>query len=212
MKITALFIGLFLSIGTISAQDSTGVEKAIAYQQHLDQEFSDSKTSPLPEEKIAIFDGLPFFEVKKELIFKAEFFRTPNESPFAMATTTGGENMFVKYGEVYFVVDGKEYQLNVYRSQRLSTDPAYANYLFVPFTDLTNGKTTYGGGRYLDLYIPEGETILLDFNRAYNPYCAYNPKYSCPVPPAENHLEIPIKAGVKYEKAKADQIEQATER
>ncbi|HET8810491.1 MAG TPA: DUF1684 domain-containing protein [Flavobacteriaceae bacterium] len=200
MKTTVWTISFFLSFGTLFAQDSTAVEKAMAYQQHLNKEFSEPKTSPLPEEKIAKFDGLPFFEIEEELIFEAEFFRTPNESPFAMATTTGGENMFVKYGEVYFSIDGKEYTLNIYQSQRLSADPAYANYLFVPFTDLTNGKTTYGGGRYLDLYIPEGETILLDFNRAYNPYCAYNAKYSCPIPPAENHLEIPIKAGVKYEK------------
>ena len=97
-------------------------------------------------------------------------------------------------------MDGTEYTLNVYQSQQLSTDPDYADYLFVPFTDATNGESTYPSGRYLDLHIPQGETVLLDFNRAYNPYCAYNARYSCPIPPAENHLEIPIKAGVKYEK------------
>ena len=198
MKFTILFVGLCVCSGVLFAQDSTKVEKALAYQQHLNREFSDSKTSPLTAEEIKAFESLPFFEIKDNLIFEAEFFRTPNESPFAMPNTTGGKNMFVKFGEVYFTIGGKEYQLNVYQSQRLSTDPAYADYLFVPFTDLTNGKTTYGGGRYLDLHIPESDTILLDFNRAYNPYCAYNPKYSCPVPPAENHLETPIKAGVKY--------------
>lgn len=141
-----------------------------------------------------------FFDINESLIFNAEFERTPYETPFAMSTSTGGENIFVKYGEVYFTIDGEEHTLSVYQSQRLSTNPEYANYLFVPFTDLTTGKTTYGSGRYLDLQIPEGETVLLDFNRAYNPYCAYNSQYSCPIPPAENNLKIPIKAGVKYVK------------
>lgn len=198
MKKIIVFVCLLVFSGTLFAQDSTLVEKAMAYQQHLNEEFLDVATSPLPKEEIKIFKGLPFFEINKDLIFKAEFLRTPYESPFAMMTTTGGENIFVKFGEVYFTIDDVEYMLNVYQSQRLSTDPAYADYLFVPFTDLTTGKTTYGSGRYLDLRIPEGETVLLDFNRAYNPYCAYNARYSCPIPPAENRLEIPIKAGVKY--------------
>ena len=73
----------------------------------------------------------------------------------------------------------------------------YKDYLFLPFTDPTNGVTTYGGGRYLDLMIPATKVVQLDFNKAYNPYCAYSGNYSCPIPPEENHLEIEIKAGVK---------------
>lgn len=196
-----LLIGLLVcTVNGLFAQDSTAVQKARAYQQHLNEEFADPKTSPLSEEALASFDSLPFFTIDSSLIFNAEFLRTPYESPFVMKTTTDRESMYVKYGEVYFTIEGVEYTLNVYQSQELVTDPAYADYLFVPFTDATNGKTSYGGGRYLDLHIPKGEIILLDFNRAYNPYCAYNAKYSCPVPPAENQLEIPIKAGVKYEK------------
>ena len=201
MKNIICLIG-FLVCGTANlfAQDSTWTEKARAYQLNLNKEFSDLKTSPLPEEKIADFKSLPFFDINKDLIFQAEFFRTPYESPFVMKTTSDRESIYVKYGEVYFTVDGKEYKLNVYQSQQLSADPEYADYLFVPFTDLTNGKSTYGGGRYLDLHIPEGQTVLLDFNRAYNPYCAYNSRYSCPIPPAENDLEVSVEAGVKYEK------------
>lgn len=196
-----LLIGLLVcTVNNLFAQNSTAVQKAKAYQQQLNKEFADPKTSPLSEEALASFDGLPFFTIDSSLIFNAEFLRTPYESPFVMKTTTDRESMYVKYGEVYFTIDGVEYTLNVYQSQELVTDPAYADYLFVPFTDATNGKTSYGGGRYLDLHIPKGEIILLDFNRTYNPYCAYNAKYSCPIPPAENHLEIPIKAGVKYEK------------
>ena len=71
------------------------------------------------------------------------------------------------------------------------------DHLFLPFTDNTNGVETYGGGRYIDLKIPAGNTINIDFNKAYNPYCAYSDKYSCPIPPPENHLDIEIKAGIK---------------
>ena len=72
-----------------------------------------------------------------------------------------------------------------------------ADYLFLPFTDLTSGVDTYGGGRYIDQKIPEGNSIIIDFNQSYNPYCAYNPRYSCPIPPPENDLLIEIMAGVK---------------
>jgi uncharacterized protein (DUF1684 family) len=78
----------------------------------------------------------------------------------------------------------------------LKAKPGYEDYLFLPFSDQTTGVTSYGGGRYLDVRIPQGDTILLDFNRAYNPYCAYNEKYSCPRIPPENHLEVAIPVGV----------------
>ena len=83
------------------------------------------------------------------------------------------------------------------RNIDLSKKPGYANYLFVPITDLTNGEETYGGGRYIDLRGPLGKVVELDFNKAYNPYCAYGGKYSCPIPPIENHLGLRIEAGVK---------------
>ena len=87
--------------------------------------------------------------------------------------------------------------MNIYQNLELISKPEYVDYLFVPFTDLTNGKGSYSGGRYIDTRIPPGKKIVLDFNKAYNPYCAYNGKYSCPIPPEENHLEVEIRAGVK---------------
>ena len=71
------------------------------------------------------------------------------------------------------------------------------NYIFLPFTDMSNGKTSYEGGRYIDLEVPKGDELIIDFNQAYNPYCAYNPKFSCPIPPKRNHLDTFIEAGVK---------------
>jgi uncharacterized protein len=84
----------------------------------------------------------------------------------------------------------------VYQYMKLINVEKYKNDLFLPFTDLTTGKQTHGGGRFLDLKIPDNDEIIIDFNKAYNPLCAYgNPKYSCPIPPKENYLEIKIKAG-----------------
>ena len=105
--------------------------------------------------------------------------------------------IYNKFGKTVFKLNGKKYTLAIYQNVDLVNTAGYEDYLFIPFKDLTNGEDTYGGGRYLDLKIPEGETILIDFNRAYNPYCAYNHNYSCPIPPFENHLKVKIEAGVK---------------
>ena len=114
-----------------------------------------------------------------------------------MPTTTDRMPIYVKYGEAYFELEGQSFKLNIYQNQELITKAEYVDYLFIPFTDATNGETSYGGGRYLDLRIPTGKTITLNFNKSYNPYCAYNGKYSCPIPPSENDISVAILAGVK---------------
>src|SRR5690606_22205799 len=96
-----------------------------------------------------------------------------------------------------FQLKGKEYQLNVYQGQDLMKEEGYEDYLFLPFIDDTNGEESYGGGRYIDLRIPEGDSMVIDFNSAYNPYCAYNEKYSCPIVPRENYVDTEVRAGVK---------------
>jgi len=101
------------------------------------------------------------------------------------------------YGIAKFMLNGKEYSLELYQNPELMQEDGYEDYLFLPYTDLTNGRQTYGGGRYLDLRIPEGNSIILDFNRSYNPYCAYNKKYSCPLVPSVNNLATEVLAGVK---------------
>jgi TonB family protein len=103
------------------------------------------------------------------------------------------------YGYVNFVLRGKEFRMPVYQSRDLMNSAEYADYLFFPFSDKTNGSTTYAGGRYIDLRIPkEGNTIIIDFNKAYNPYCAYNKAYSCPLIPEENQMDIDVLAGVGF--------------
>ena len=127
----------------------------------------------------------------------AEFTRTPNEEPFKMKTTTDRRPIYVKYGQLSFNLKGENYQLNIYQNQGLIEKEGYEDYLFLPFLDETNGLESYGGGRYIDARIPQGDSMLIDFNKSYNPYCAYNDKYSCPIAPRENYLKTRIEAGVK---------------
>ncbi|MDW7694096.1 DUF1684 domain-containing protein [Flammeovirgaceae bacterium SG7u.111] len=172
-------------------------EEILEFQEHLNHEFKDPKESPLTEEDIKTFEHLDFFPINKKYKVTAKFQRTRNSIPFKMKTTTDRTPTYEVYGIATFEFEGKEYKLNIYQSHDLRLMPQYAKHLFLPFTDLTNGKEFYGGGRFMDLEIPEGDSIVIDFNKAYNPYCAYNGKYSCPIPPKENDLSIEVKAGVK---------------
>ncbi|TQI71601.1 hypothetical protein JM79_2541 [Gramella sp. Hel_I_59] len=189
---------LVLSISSIlQAQVLDAVKASEEYQVQLNEDFRDFEESPLEKEDLENFDGLEFFVIDTTYIVEAEFIRTPSESPFEMQTSTSRTSTYVKYGELYFELKGKEFMLNLYQNQSLRSDPEYFDYLFLPFTDETNGISTYVGGRYIDFSIPEEKTVTIDFNRAYNPYCAYSGRYSCPIPPKENHLETSIPAGVK---------------
>ena len=114
-----------------------------------------------------------------------------------MKTTSDRAAEYRKYGELKFQLQGKKFKLNLYQNIKLSQRKGYEDYLFLPFTDASNGEGSYGGGRYIDFRIPKGKEVVIDFNKAYNPYCAYNGKYSCPIPPVENDISVAIKAGVK---------------
>ena len=160
-----------------------------------DREYKDPKQSPLGPGDIAGFKGLFYFKVAPGYRVQARFVRTPDEKKFGMPTTTGRTRIYLKYGELKFVIAGQVQTLSVYQSESLSKTEKYKNHLLIPFTDPTNGKETYGGGRYIDFEIPKSEAVVLDFNLAYNPSCAYNPSFSCPIPPRENHLNLKIKAG-----------------
>ena len=202
---------LFLLVGLIQAveaqSDSSHYFQEIAqYQQELNDEYADPKESPLLPQDRRRFGGLPFYPIDPQYCFTARFVRTPGTPPFTMPTTTPRalprSAIYEKYGEVHFTIDGISYQLPVYQSHQLRETEEYRDHLFFPFTDLTNGDETYGGGRYLDLSIPEGDTVVVDFNKAYHPYCAYNPKYSCPITPKENNLPVAIRAGVRLGEGK----------
>ena len=189
---------LFFLVSIMLSVSATAQEESLEeFQRDMNEKFSDPERTPLSKDDLAQFKKLDFFEIDSAFLVKAHFLRTPAEAPFKMETTTNRKPVYVKYGELYFNIKGKDFKLDVFQNQELISDSEYYNYLFLPFTDLTNGETTYSGGRYLDLRIPEGDSIFLNFNKAYNPYCAYNGDFSCPIVPAENNLEIAVTAGVK---------------
>ena len=178
-------------------QNQFDVSAVAKFQKELNAEYADAKTSPLTAEDLAVFKTLDFYPANETFFVVAKLVRTQKEQPFEMETSTDRKPLYVKYGELYFTISGRDFKLNVYKNIELSKKKEYKDYLFLPFSDLTSGAESYIGGKYIDLRIPKGNTIVFDFNRSYNPYCAYNSKYSCPKVPLENDLDIEIKAGVK---------------
>jgi uncharacterized protein (DUF1684 family) len=206
--IAVLVLGMLVSCGqekkyhdvkndVASNVTSDKLADILLFQKELNAEFKDPETSPLADRFRINFETLDFFEPDTNYVVLAEFIRTPEALPFSMPTTTDRESTEVLYGIAKFTLNGKAHQLEIYQTPELITQEKYKDYLFLPFTDNTNGEETYGGGRYLDLRIPEGNTIILDFNKAYNPYCAYNKKFSCPLVPKVNHVNLKILVGVK---------------
>jgi len=196
MKILLLTLILFFAYhSVILSQDYQ--KSIIEFQDKLNEEFRNPDESPLTVEDREKFDSLAFFPIDEKFRVLAKFERIENAIPFEMKTTTDRLPVYEIYGVATFTLDDIEYKLNIYQSLSLREKEEFKSYLFLPFTDATNGGETYGGGRFIDLLIPEGDQIVIDFNMSYNPYCAYNHSYSCPIPPEENDLNCEIRAGVK---------------
>lgn len=189
---------LFLAISTLTcAQDKEPILGETDWQRQMNADFKDATKSPLKDKDRNDFKGLDFFKFDSAYVVKAKLKRTPDEKPFKMKTTTERLADYVKYGVITFELHGKQHELNIYQNLGLLTKLGYEDYLFLPFLDNTNGDESYSGGRYVEARIPEGDDIVIDFNTAYNPYCAYNDKYSCPIVPRENTLYTKVEAGVK---------------
>ena len=189
-----LFIACFL---VSCGQEKTSVSGETEWQKEMNASFKDASKSPLKEKDLKMFKALEFFPYDSAYIVEATLKRTPDEKPFKMKTTTDRLPEYVKYGEVTFQLKGGTYQLNIYQNLDLMDDEGYEDFLFLPFLDDTNGEESYGGGRYVEGRIPDGDILEIDFNKAYNPYCAYNEKYSCPIVPRENYIPEKVEAGVK---------------
>lgn len=170
------------------------------FQKDLNDEYLNPKETPLRGENFNHFKKHPFFPIDLKYRILAKFIKTENPVPFDLPTSSGKTKSYQEFGKAIFELDGKSYTLTIYQSLDLMKMEKYKDHLFLPFRDATNNKETYGGGKYLDLKIPEGNTITLDFNRSYHPYCAYNAyDYNCPIVPEENKLPVEIRAGVMYE-------------
>jgi uncharacterized protein (DUF1684 family) len=164
---------------------------------HKDAFFSSSHDSPIPHERRRDFGGLPYFPADPRFHFEDVQPRpVPDDVPrsVTMQTSDGRERDAERAGILDVTVDGRPVSLTAYRFS--GDDP---HQLFAPFRDATSGVETYGAGRYLDLEADEDGRVDLDFNLAYNPFCAYSEAYSCPLPPPENRLPVRIEAGERYE-------------
>lgn len=157
------------------------------FRRQKDEFFRTGAESPIPEGERGAFSGLRYYPENPGLKFLVPLERTP-EQGFEFETSTGEKRNYQRIGILKFAVDGQPAQLALFQAE--SGD------YFLPFRDATSGKETYGAGRYLEVGEKEGK-FELDFNYAYNPYCAYAAHYSCPLPPAENWLKVPIEAGEK---------------
>lgn len=154
-----------------------------------DRFFADNHHSPLPHDLRQSFEGLIYFDPVPGLALRLQP-EPADDEPIEIGTSDGQTRTYRRSARVTFSVGGEERSLIL-----LSTEsrPGY----FLPFRDSTSGKETYGAGRYLDLEANDDGSIDVDFNLAYNPYCAYDDAYSCPLPPHENWLDVPIRAGEK---------------
>ncbi|MBX2901861.1 MAG: DUF1684 domain-containing protein [Cyclobacteriaceae bacterium] len=196
-------VAFFLLIACVSAKAQTDsltvIRESKKFQQELNKSYKNKKTSPLNAADLKKFRQHDFFPISANYAVLAKVTLTPDSPYTPMAATGPIVNNYRAYAIAEFELHGQPCKLTLYQSRELSSNPEYRDYLFLPFTDTTTGDESYGGGRYLDVRIPKGDTILLNFNLAYNPYCAYSNRYSCPKVPANNDLPVAIKAGVRLE-------------
>lgn len=189
----------------LSAQETISADSIRSYQQTIENhrkgkniKLMYSESTPLKPEQQKEFQGLKYFDPDIGYQLMAVLSREEVQETVVMRTSTDRAPEYIRYGRVTFTLDEQEYSLFAYQSKKLVEVSSEVNHLFIPFRDGTSGKESYGGGRYVDCEIPaEGNTLILDFNKAYNPYCAYNPRYSCVIPPEENRLPVRIEAGEK---------------
>jgi uncharacterized protein len=158
------------------------------FREQKDRFFKTHEHSPLTPDQQQHFAGLRYFPANSELRIVAPIERVTDQTPVIMQTSTGDTATYTRYGRVQVAIDGQLITLTVYANDQT---------LFLPFVDALAGSETYAAGRYLEPELLEHDRVLIDFNRAYNPYCAYNDQWSCPITPPENRLPVPIRAGEK---------------
>lgn len=192
---------LFLLVGCAATRRSAPpVSEAQRAQAELSREYLDPETSILSAEQRRALEangGLNFFPIDAAYRVEAKVNRPTDRRVISMPTSSERIVEYEVFALLTFSLHGVPDTLEAYASTDRYLPEEYRNLLFVPFRDRTSGTDTYGGGRYLDLAVPAGDTLVLDFNLAYHPYCAYTNGYSCPVPPAANYLDQRVEAGVR---------------
>jgi uncharacterized protein (DUF1684 family) len=156
------------------------------FRREKDQFFASDPESPLTPEQRQDFDGLKYFPEDSRLRYEIQVERIQSAEPIQMQTSTGDVQEYHRHSRLRFVVDGQPAQLTLFEGP---------NGFFLPFVDALSGEETYAAGRYVEPEQLADDRFLVDFNLAYNPYCAYNANWSCPLTPRENRLNVPIRAG-----------------
>ena len=195
-----IFFCILFIISVFSFSQTIEYHKSIkAFQDEYTEHYTNPETSPY-KQNVHLFEGHRFFPIDEKYRVKATFIETPSLAILNTSTSRLAE--YSKLGVLEFQLQGKTFQLAIFYSDGYAVDDEYADKAFVPFMDLTNGETSYTNGRYCYVQLPKenGEEIILDFNKATNPYCAYVVGYSCVRPPDENNLNIEILAGIKTPK------------
>jgi hypothetical protein len=166
------------------------------WRKEYKEAFVKEERSPLKADDTA---SLRFFDADERYKVTAKFNATPNSQPFEMPTHSGKTKTFRQYGTAMFVLNDTVITLSIYQNMKLLDDKEHKDHLFIPFTDGTSYIDTYAGGRYIDLSTKDikGDKLVIDFNKCYNPYCAYATGYNCPIPPVENRMDVAIRAGEK---------------
>jgi uncharacterized protein (DUF1684 family) len=187
---------LLLVSGSCAVKGQSYADSILQFRKHYTEELLADKRSPIKHSQVKSLD---FFPADRTYCVWADFSPSPGSKPFLVQTHSGKQKPYREYGRLTFRLHDSLLTLHVYQSIDLLNDAAHKDYLFIPFNDLSNYESTYAGGRYIDMSLDDikNNRVLLDFNKCYNPYCAYADGYSCPIPPAENYLHIPVKAGEK---------------
>lgn len=185
-----IFFPILLLLSIVSVAQKSGYADSL-------KKFQEDYVHSHEVVKEADWKYFKFFPVDIKYRVLATFEKIDDPKGFIMKTSGTKTPQYFKYGTLTFTINKKVLHLTVYQSKQLMKDDKYKDYLFVPFTDLTSGNKSYGGGKYLDFVLDDikNNTLLIDFNKAYNPYCAYATGYNCPIPPRENDLLVAIKAG-----------------
>ncbi|OGS49903.1 MAG: hypothetical protein A3K65_02625 [Euryarchaeota archaeon RBG_16_68_12] len=177
------------------AADDEYIKNLEFERREKDHFFKEHPQSPIPWALRDAFTGLAYFPPNPTYRLTTKLIRYPKPEPITMVTSKGVPREMLKWGYFEFTIDGQIRRLQAYKS--IPKPGEHEESLFVPFRDGTSGKESYGAARYLDLPIVRGEKYVLDFNLAYDPYCAYSDDYVCPFPPRENWLDLRIEAGEK---------------
>jgi len=198
MKKNVIIIATILGFQCCIAQNGVYELKVKAYQDSMNHVQSNPKTTQIIEEEFDQFTGLHFFPISTAFVVNAILEESKTHETFKLTYSDDPDvPVYVIYGTVNFTLNGQEYKLGVYQNKKWLDDPVYKSHLFLPFKDWTNGPESYGGGRFMDLRIPDhGDKISLDFNLSYNPPCAYNYYMACPLIPDSNQINTEVSAGI----------------